>query len=82
MSIRLILKSVTPPLISDWVRKIIQNKYYIRGFKSWGAALKKSSSYNTEEVFNKTLDSARLVRDGKAIYERDSFIFDEIQYDW
>ena len=82
MSIRLLLKSVTPPLISDWVRKVIQNKYFIRGFKSWDAALKKSSSYNTEEVFNKTVDSARLVRDGEAIYERDSVIFDEIQYDW
>ena len=53
-----------------------------RGFKNWKEALENSTSYSKSDVFEKTLNSARLVRDSKAVYERDSVIFDKIHYDY
>ena len=78
-----IIKLFIPPLILKIILKIISKKKFDRrDFSSWKEALKNTTSYDTDDVFNKTLQSARKVRDGKAVYERDSVIFDNIQYDW
>ena len=63
-------------------KKFFYTKNFIRGFTNWDEALSKTTSYKNKEIFNKTINSARLVRDGKAVYERDSVLFDTIQYDW
>ena len=78
----LFLKSITPPIFIFWFKKLFHRKKFIRNVKNWDEALDISTSYNTADVFNKTLNSARLVRDGKAVYERDSVIFNKIQYDY
>ena len=77
-----ILKNIIPPYLIGLFRNIFKENLFVYGFDSWSSALTKSTSYNTEDVFNKTVESARKVRDGLAVYERDSVIFDEIQYDW
>jgi putative methyltransferase (TIGR04325 family) len=38
--------------------------------------------YQTDIIFNKVLGAALKVRDGKAAYERDSVVFETIQYNW
>ena len=78
-----IIRLFIPPIILKIIKKILSIKEFDRrDFSSWKEALKKTTSYDTEDVFDKTLQSARKVRDGKAVYERDSVIFDNIQYDW
>jgi putative methyltransferase (TIGR04325 family) len=78
----LFLKIITPPIFIFWLKKLIHRKKFNRNIKNWDEALDVSTSYDTVDVVNKTLNSARLVRDGKAVYERDSVIFDKIQYDY
>jgi putative methyltransferase (TIGR04325 family) len=83
MKIKYIIKQLLPPFVLDLVRKLSNpnNGGFKRSFKSWNDALSNGTTYNTNEVFWKTLNAARLVRDGKAAYERDSVIFDKVQYD-
>lgn len=51
-------------------------------FKSWSEAQKKTSGYDTGLILNKVKESLLKVKNGEAIFERDSVIFNEIQYSW
>jgi len=56
---------------------------YLDGdYPSWGEALAHSTGYDSELILEKTRDALLQVKEGKAIYERDSVLFDEIQYAW
>lgn len=76
--IKKIIKEIMPdPLI----RSVTGIFYGWRGsFADWSEAKKKCSGYDSKEILEKVKDSTLKVRDGKAVYERDSMIFDEIQY--
>lgn len=50
--------------------------------KGWSEAEQLANGYNAQNILEKVLSSARLVKSGAAIYERDSVIFDKIQHDW
>ena len=54
----------------------------MRGFDDWASAKRNATTYDTADIFQKTLVAARKVRDGVAAYERDSVLLDAIQYDW
>lgn len=51
-------------------------------YASWDQARCSCSGYSDEAIFRKTLDAARRVRDGNAVYERDSMVFDRVAYSW
>jgi putative methyltransferase (TIGR04325 family) len=41
-----------------------------------------STGYDSEIILEKTRDALLKVKNGEAAYERDSVLFDEIQYAW
>lgn len=49
-------------------------------FLSWEEALAHSDGYDKDEILEKTLAATLAVKDGKAVFERDSVIFDTPQY--
>ncbi|AYV57238.1 methyltransferase, TIGR04325 family [Leptospira kmetyi] len=51
-------------------------------FENWNDAAKICGSYNSEEILKKCTESMLKIKSGEALYERDSVIFDEIQYSW
>ena len=59
-------------------------KYGFTSFESAEAflATEASQGYSSQDFIKKLQESASLVRDGKAVYERDTFVFDEIIYSW
>lgn len=58
-------------------RMTISGNYY-----SWTAAQADSLGYDSEIILEKTKKSLLKVKNGEAIYERDSVLFNEIQYSW
>jgi putative methyltransferase (TIGR04325 family) len=78
-----LIKGLIPDVFID-----IYHLYNTRKFarfddcKTWEEAENISTGYDTIEIIQKVKESALKVKNGKAIYERDSFIFDEIQYSW
>ncbi len=74
-----ILKKVIPPIIFDIIN-LCKKKYGFFGdYASWEEALKMTSSYESQDILNKVRDSLAKVRDGQAVYERDSVLFDKIE---
>jgi putative methyltransferase (TIGR04325 family) len=51
-------------------------------YSTWEEAKKRSSGYDSDLILNKVSISAGKVRDGEAVYERDSVLFDEINYSY
>lgn len=49
-------------------------------YKSWEEVSKKCKGYDDSGILEKTLESTLKVKNGEAVFERDSFIFDKIQY--
>jgi len=77
------IKSLIPPIMLEAVRKLKNNKYGWHGdYKSWQEAQSISSGYDSDEILQKVRSSLLKVKNGEAVYERDSVIFDEVQYSW
>lgn len=60
-----------------------KRKYGFFGdYSSWNEVAGLCPGYSNENILQKTLESTLKVKNGEAVFERDSFIFDEIQYSW
>ena len=81
-SIKNLIKLVVPPIFL----KLFQNKEKEYGFfgdySSWSEASKDSAGYDSEVILEKVKKSLLKVKRGDAVYERDSVLFDKIQYSW
>lgn len=51
-------------------------------FKTWQEAESLSTGYNVDNILNKVKESLEKVRNGEVFFERDSVIFDKIEYSW
>src|SRR4051812_16031823 len=49
-------------------------------YDSWEAAQKDSTGYNTEIILDRTCAALLKVKNGAAVFERDSVLFDQPQY--
>jgi len=45
-------------------------------------AMELSTGYDSERILGKVRDSLLKVKRGEAVYERDSVLFDKVQYSW
>ncbi|TGL90233.1 methyltransferase, TIGR04325 family [Leptospira congkakensis] len=61
-------------------RREKEQDYYFGNFSSWGEAVKLCSGYASEVILEKVKNSLLKVKNGEAVYERDSVLFDEIHY--
>ena len=55
---------------------------YTGNYNSWQEAQSASGGYDAALILDRVRDSLLKVKDGKAAYERDSVLFDEVQYSW
>lgn len=77
------LKRFVPPILSDYKRKIFPSKYgWFGDYSSWQEAKKECKGYEDEAIISKVKDAVLKVKNGEAVFERDSVIFDEIEYSW
>jgi putative methyltransferase (TIGR04325 family) len=76
-----IIKAFIPPIFFGIFRKPKQSGIIYSGdFNNWDEASQISNGYNTDEIFSKVRDATLLVKRGKAEFERDSVLFDKIEY--
>ncbi|HET6767367.1 MAG TPA: methyltransferase, TIGR04325 family, partial [Chitinophagaceae bacterium] len=81
------LKEVPEMSIKDFIKSLVVklglNKSMWSGdFKTWDGALQKCEGYSSLEILEKVKKAVLKVKDGEAVYERDSVLFDKIQYSW
>jgi hypothetical protein len=77
------IRSLIPPIFLIVLNKLRNNKYGWKGdYSSWQEAREASTGYDSNEILQAVRNSLLKVKNGEAVYERDSVIFDEIQYSW
>lgn len=93
-----LLRQITPPLamtVAHALRSRWCVRRYEKGnrdnitrlglhgnYTNWEAAQDNSAGYDTDIILQKTSDALGKVKNGEAVYERDSVLFEEIQYSW
>ncbi|MDA8905269.1 methyltransferase, TIGR04325 family [Candidatus Thioglobus sp.] len=76
-----LIKSLIPPILLNILKN--NNKYGWRGnYSNWEEARNDAIGYDSDEILQAVKKSLLKVKNGEAIYERDSVIFDKIQYSW
>ena len=81
ISVRRIIKQCLPPIVLNFLKRFLSKDFFIN-YSSWELAEQMSKGYDSDNVIEKTRKAAKLVFNGKAIYERDSVIFDRIEYSY
>ena len=78
-----LIKDFIPPILLKTLNKIRNSNYGWKGdYATWESAKKNATGYDSDEIFHRVKSSLLKVKNGEAVYERDSVIFDEIQYSW
>jgi len=78
-----IVKAFTPPILVSAIKKssLIKSGWH-GNFKTWEEAKSKTTGYDSALILETVRDSMYKVKEGLAVYERDSVLFDAIQYSW
>lgn len=86
------LKQLTPPLFLQYYRQIKFAKsqknnrandiLWGGNYRSWQEASVESIGYSNNEILEKCKTSLLKVKSGEAMYERDSVLFEKVQYSW
>ncbi|MEO5998770.1 MAG: methyltransferase, TIGR04325 family [Chitinophagaceae bacterium] len=79
-----------PPLLLSGLRyilkrpvnNVVENLMWEGNFESWDEAKSFTRGYDQQVILEKVHSSLLKVKNGEAVYERDSVLFDKIQYSW
>jgi putative methyltransferase (TIGR04325 family) len=73
----------SPPVLMDWIHQIRGGEVRFEGdFSTWEEASVRCSRYDTQEILDRVLAATLKVKRGEAAFERDSVLFDQIDYAW
>ncbi len=78
---RMQIKKWFPPALLNLYQYLFGIRFSGRYF-SWEKAIKRSKGYASSEIFEKVSRSALRVKNGEFACERDSVLFNELQYSW
>ena len=79
-----VLKGITPPFAWNTMRQIIGRKQlsFEGSYSTWQEALEAAGGYDMPAILERVRSAALNVRDGKAVFERDSVCFYNEEYRW
>jgi len=81
-----LMREWLPPAALRLVRRVAGRRWDGVGFEgdfaTWERALAVSTGYADESILAKVTEATLKVARGEAVYERDSVLFDQIQYSW
>jgi putative methyltransferase (TIGR04325 family) len=87
--IKSIFKAFTPPIILNTFKKLQKKEIeknvasmWSGNYDNWEKAKSSCTGYESNSILEKCKNALLKVKNGEAVYERDSVIFDHIQYAW
>ena len=77
-------KNVLKTVLPERIRGLLTGLFYgwHGNYQTWNAASTKCTGYNTPGILEKIAESTAIVRDSQTGYERDSVIYNKIQYSY
>jgi putative methyltransferase (TIGR04325 family) len=85
MKIKEMVRLLTPPIVWQIAKKRFSKRDAFRlsgNYQSWEQAQADSTGYSSVHILEKTKKALLSVKNGEAVYERDSVLFDHIEYSW
>jgi putative methyltransferase (TIGR04325 family) len=76
------IKYFIPPAAYVCYDRFVKNMGYFGNYLTWQEADKDSLGYAADQILDQVKGALLKVKNGEAAYERDSVLFDEIQYSW
>jgi putative methyltransferase (TIGR04325 family) len=76
------MKEFIPPIALRCYREAARKDLFAGDYATWEEARQVSTGYDSDLILKKVKDSVLKVKNGEAVYERDSVLFDKIQYSW
>jgi putative methyltransferase (TIGR04325 family) len=77
------LERILPPFIYDLIYHSAFRRYgWFGNYATWEKAKNASEGYDTSVIVDKVQAATMKVKEGIAAYERDSVVFDKIEYNW
>lgn len=74
--------SLIPPFLGEFYQKRIRKVGYFGSYGGWAEAKQASTGYDSDLILERVKSALLKVRLGEAAYERDSVLFDRVQYAW
>jgi putative methyltransferase (TIGR04325 family) len=75
------LKLFLPSIITNLAGRHLSQEFEVNR-SGWQSAIRDSSGYDKPDILRRVCESALKVKTGEAVYERDSVLFEQIQYSW
>lgn len=88
MNFNHLVRQMCPPIIISIVQSLHfrlspSSRNHLTGnYTTWEEATQASTGYDSDHILEKTKQALLKVKNGEAAYERDSVLFNEIQYSW
>ena len=77
------LKNITAPVASALFQRLSgPDSGFSGNYRTWDDARRDSGGYDSDIILSRVKEALLKVKDGEAAYERDSVLFDEIEYSW
>lgn len=81
LEIKNFFRPFIPPIISYLFRKIFAKQIqWVGEFKTWDEASCRAKGYNPNIYLNKLIETVKIVKNDSSKYERDSVLFDKVDY--
>ena len=78
-------KDWLPPVLHNYLNRFFgseNNTCFEGSYNTWQEADAHCNGYDNMDILEKVLTATLKVKNGEAVYERDSVIFDQIEYSW
>jgi putative methyltransferase (TIGR04325 family) len=81
---RQFIEAMAPPILKELRRRFLSRNQirFVGDFKSWREAEAASAGYSAQVILDRTIQAARKVKSGRAVFERDAVAFDKIEYNF
>lgn len=82
-TIKAVAKDLLPPVLARALRRQRgKGIHFSDHYRSWDEAQAASTGYDLPSILEEVADASLKVKRGEAVYERDSVLFDRIEYSW
>lgn len=78
----LLARDFIPNIVFRVYRMIAGISLFEGNYATWAKARNESGGYDSDQILNKVRGSLLKVKNGEAVYERDSVLFEKVQYSW
>src|SRR3972149_4197055 len=74
-----LMTDFVPPIVLRCYRKAARKDFFTGKYATWEEAKQVSTGYDSDLILEKVRSSSLKIKNGEAVYERDSVLFDPAQ---